>query len=113
MHFNAGKTALVVPVAPQHHRFDLGPATETPTPTGLGPPPGLHPPPGLGPPPGLTPNPNLNPAAPAFQPGSNMSAAQQLKDKLMNGEEASMMLGVLPRFTLLPERVSQHGLALF
>lgn len=67
-------------MAPQHHRFDLGPATETPTPTGLGPPPGLNRPPGL------------NPAAPAFQPASNMSAAQQLKDKLMNSKNSMLVM---------------------
>ena len=71
----AGKTAMVTPtgVAP-HIPFHLGPVQpplDTPTPTGGGE--NGHQPPGLAAPPGLP------------QPASNMSAAQQLKDRLMKG----------------------------
>ncbi len=65
-----------------HMPFHLGPVqppTPTPTPSG-GP---VQAPPGFGPPPGLP------------QPASNMSAAQQLKDRLMKGQHCancSMML---------------------
>lgn len=60
-------------VAP-HIPFHLGPVQpplDTPTPTGGGE--NGHQPPGLAAPPGLP------------QPASNMSAAQQLKDRLMKG----------------------------
>ena len=97
----AGKTAMLVPTGTQHMRFDLGAPgavhtltpTDTPTPTGFSGPrsqAGLNPRPGLRPPPGLAPPPGLNPAAAAFQPTSIMSAAQQLKDKLMTGELVHM-----------------------
>ena len=71
----AGKTAMLTPtgVAP-HIPFHLGPVqapVDTPTPTGGGE--NGHHPPGLAAPPGLA------------QPASNMSAAQQLKDRLMKG----------------------------
>lgn len=75
-------------MAPQHMQFDLGPATDTPTPTGFsGTPVGA----GLAAPPGLAPPPGLNPSAASFQPASNMSAAQQLKDKLMNGNAVLLL----------------------
>ena len=68
-----------------HMPFHLGPvqpSMDTPTPTASGGP--VQAPPGLSPPPGLA------------QPASNMSAAQQLKDRLLKGQRCaccSMMLG--------------------
>lgn len=82
----AGKTAMVTPTGEAPHiPFHLGPTQapmDTPTPTNgmaagghVQPPPGLGV--GVGPPPGLP------------QPASNMSAAQQLKDRLMKGKCAA------------------------
>lgn len=74
---------MVVPTGQAPHiPFHLGPtqaSTDTPTPTdGMPASAGtrgqVQPPPGLGRPPGLPP------------PASNMSAAQQLKDRLMKGK---------------------------
>ena len=79
----AGKTAMLTPTGQAPHiPFHLGPTQagiDTPTPTdGMAGSAGtegqVQLPPGLGRPPGLS------------QPTSNMSAAQQLKDRLMKGE---------------------------
>ena len=61
-----------------HMPFHLGPvqpAMDTPTPTASAGP--VQAPPGFGPPPGLA------------QPASNMSAAQQLKDRLTKGQHSA------------------------
>jgi hypothetical protein len=67
-----------------HMPFHLGPVQppmDTPTPTASGGP--VQAPPGFGPPPGLA------------QPASNMSAAQQLKDRLMKGQHCACCIMML------------------